>query len=570
MSMRKINFRKFVPTIHLNALGVRVRLGLVVSLSILALIAVGFGGWFGITRVSNSVVTLQDTRLPAAMLIGDIRGAANQLLLLSFEVLTREKQANAQSKFAQTLARKEAVTATLTKAMDDYDRVAKSEDEAESWNTLKESMKPWLASNAELSAVIKSLAENDDPEKQAQLFMQYKAPLTNWGYTQARVDLNLASLLALNKEAVEKAREDDNRSISLAKRFMLITLAVAIAVLLVFAVFFVRSITAPLEGLRRAIVSVAGNNDFTQRVDVRGNDEIAETAGAFNRLLESIQHSLRDVLGNADDIASASEQASAASQQAANSSESQSEAATSMAAAIEEMTVSISHIGSSAQDTLSRARDAGAAADQGAQIITQTHEEMDKIAGTVGQATKSIEKLSQESTRISTILQVIKDVADQTNLLALNAAIEAARAGEQGRGFAVVADEVRKLAERTTASTDAINELVTSMQNSGQEAARWMGSVNEQVAIGKQLSDSTVGHIDGIRNSAQQVVAAVTDISEALNEQSATAHAIAQQVETVARLSETNSATAKETEAISANLDHLSSSLKTATKKFHV
>lgn len=184
--MRKINFRKFVPTIHLNALGVRVRLGLVVSLSILALIAVGFGGWFGITRVSNSVVTLQDTRLPAAMLIGDIRGAANQLLLLSFEVLTREKQANAQSKFAQTLARKEAVTATLTKAMDDYDRVAKSEDEAESWNTLKESMKPWLASNAELSAVIKSLAENDDPEKQAQLFMQYKAPLTNWGYTQAR------------------------------------------------------------------------------------------------------------------------------------------------------------------------------------------------------------------------------------------------------------------------------------------------------------------------------------------------------------------------------------------------
>ena len=431
-------------------------------------------------------------------------------------------------------------------------------------------MKPWLASNAELSAIIKALAENDDPEKQAQLFMQYKAPLATWGYTQARVDLNLASLLALNKAAVEKAREADNLTIAFAERFMLITLGVAIVVLLVLAVFFVRSITAPLEGLRRAIVSVAGNNDFTQRVNVQGKDEIAQTAGAFNRLLESIQHSLRDVLGNADDIATASEQASAASQQAANSSESQSEAATSMAAAIEEMTVSISHIGTSAHDTLSRAREAGAAADQGALIITQTHEEMDKIAGTVEQATKSIEKLSQESARISTILQVIKDVADQTNLLALNAAIEAARAGEQGRGFAVVADEVRKLAERTTASTDAINQLVVSMQSSGQEAVRWMGSVNEQVAIGKRLSNSTVGHIDGIRDSAQQVVTAVTDISAALNEQNATAHAIAQQVETVARLSETNSATAKETEAISANLDRLSSSLKTATGKFHV
>ena len=220
--------------------------------------------------------------------------------------------------------------------------------------------------------------------------------------------------------------------------------------------------------------------------------------------------------------------------------------------------------------SLGRAREAGTAADNGARIIAQTHEEMDKIAGTVAQATKAIEKLSQESGRISTILQVIKDVADQTNLLALNAAIEAARAGEQGRGFAVVADEVRKLAERTTASTNAIGELVVSMQSSGQDAVSWMGSVNQQVGIGKQLSDSTVGHIDGIRESAQRVVAAVTDISEALSEQSATAQSIAQQVETVARLSETNNATARETEAISANLDRLSCGLKAATGRFQV
>ena len=106
-----------------------------------------------------------------------------------------------------------------------------------------------------------------------------------------------------------------------------------------------------------------------------------------------------------------------------------------------------------------------AAADQGALIITQTHEEMDKIAGTVEQATKSIEKLSQESARISTILQVIKDVADQTNLLALNAAIEAARAGEQGRGFAVVADEVRKLAERTSTATIEIEQMISGIQS---------------------------------------------------------------------------------------------------------
>ena len=556
--------------LQLNSVGVRYRLGLLVLLSIVALLAVGFGGWLGISKVSQSVVTLQDQRLPSAMLLGDIRAATNQLLQLSYELLLREKQANAQSKFVQTLSRKEALIKALDKAMSDYDGIPKTEDENAAWKSFKESMGPWKTSNDGLSELIKAMAENDDPEKQIQLFGQYKAPLANWGYTQARADLSLTSLFALNKTEVETAREKDTHTVQLSMRFMIITLGLAVAILLVLAAIFVRSITMPLERLRHTIVNVASSNDFTERADAKGKDEIAQTAQAFNQLLEDVQDSLRDVLGYAESIADASGKTSAASRQAAESSENQSEAASAMAAAVEEMTVSITHINESMHETLGRARSTGTAAKDGAQVIAQTHSEMDKIAATVLNASSATDKLSSESGNISTILNVIKEVADQTNLLALNAAIEAARAGEQGRGFAVVADEVRKLAERTTASTEAISKLVVSMQASGRDAVSWMASVNQQVSSGKQLSETAVGHIDGIRDSSQHVVDAVNDISTAINEQSSTTQSIAQQVEMVARLSEANSVTSKETEAVANDLDRLSANLRQTVSKFKV
>lgn len=162
------------------------------------------------------------------------------------------------------------------------------------------------------------------------------------------------------------------------------------------------------------------------------------------------------------------------------------------------------------------------------------------------------------------------DVADQSNLLALNAAIEAARAGDQGRGFAVVADEVRNLAKRTSASTAAIGKLVVSMQTAGHDAVNWMLSANHQISSGKQLSETSVGQIDGIRDSSEQVVSSVGDILEAIGEQSSTTQNIAQQVEMVARLSEKNNHTARETASVALELDRLSTSLRDAVSKFQI
>ena len=552
------------------SLTVRARLVILVVFAACMLGAVSVGGWIGMSRISEALISLQEERLPAAMLLGDMRSSSNQLLQISYEVLAREKQANAQSRFSQMVLRKEMMTTALTKAMEDYDHLQKSSEEEEAWKKYKEAMTPWLAGNAELTKIVKAMAENDDFDKQGQLFMQYKAPLGNWGYTQARTEVTLNGLLTLNKDAVDKGREQGTRVIQLSKRFVAFTAAAAAALLLVLGALFARSITRSLGDLRRMIVDVSSSNDFTKRANASGRDEIAQTASAFNELLERVQSSLRAVLDSVERINGVSEKVSLAAQQGAESAESQSQSAEAMAAAIQQMTVAVSHINDNMHDTLAGVKNAGDAANNGTQIVTESTQGMARIDSTLAQASLAIERMSKESGNIVTILQVIKDVADQTNLLALNAAIEAARAGEQGRGFAVVADEVRKLAERTAASTTAIQNLVGSMHSIEKEVVAQMAAVRGEVTAGLDLSKRVHGNIADIRENSVQVLASVSNISLSLDEQSATTREIAQRVEVVSQLSESNSKTAKETKDILGDLERLAVALRQSIAVFKV
>jgi len=168
------------------------------------------------------------------------------------------------------------------------------------------------------------------------------------------------------------------------------------------------------------------------------------------------------------------------------------------------------------------------------------------------------------------IMQVIQDVADQTNLLALNAAIEAARAGEQGRGFAVVADEVRKLAERTRKSAGEINGMIQSMEAASGNAVAEMNSVMDLVAEGTSLSGQAAECMTDIQNGSQRVVDAVKGISDSVEEQNATTQDISRRIEAVAQMSEGNSVAAGETAKVSLELDQLASSLIAAMKNFRI
>jgi len=251
-------------------------------------------------------------------------------------------------------------------------------------------------------------------------------------------------------------------------------------------------------------------------------------------------------------------------------SEQQSEAASNMAAAVEEMTVGIEEIASSASSAEGISAESGRLPSDGGAVVARTVEEMERIAVSVRESASVIQDLGDQSARISTIVNSIKEIADQTNLLALNAAIEAARAGEAGRGFAVVADEVRKLAERTAKATDEITGMVTAIQKGTDRAVETMQGGVIRVQEGVVLAGQAGHSMDQIREGASQVVRAITDISQALREQGTASTDIARNVERIAQMAEQNSNAVRDTAGTARRLENLAQQLRAEVSHFRI
>ena len=339
---------------------------------------------------------------------------------------------------------------------------------------------------------------------------------------------------------------------------------------LLLAYWIIRSITRPLDNVRQTIGIVERDSDFTRRVDVDGDDEVGQTAKSFNQLIATMRETARAVLGNVGKVSDGLATLAASSNQVAASSARQSEAASAMAASVEEMTVSISHVSDSARDALAISRKSGELSTQGGAVIHRAVDEINRIAETVRQASATIDSLGQKSEQITSVVQVIKDVADQTNLLALNAAIEAARAGEQGRGFAVVADEVRKLAERTTKATEQIAAMVEDMQGSARTAVTTMDDAVECVGSGASLAQQAGEAINQIKSEADKVIQVVNDITSALVEQNVASNDIASHVERVAQMTEENSAAAGAAASAAAQVEQLAGEMRGAVSRFKI
>ena len=348
----------------------------------------------------------------------------------------------------------------------------------------------------------------------------------------------------------------------------LVFLALGIGV----STWIVRDVTHQLGGdpaYAAEVVKDIAQGDLTRTIDTMPGDARSLLAG-----MKQMQSSLHDVIGKIHDAAArlgdASESMAATAQQVADGSSQQSDSTASIAASVEQMTVSISVVTDSAKTAHALADEARQSSIEGARHVKETIGEINTIAGSVTSSTQVVRVLGEQSDKISGIVGVIREIADQTNLLALNAAIEAARAGEQGRGFAVVADEVRKLAEKTASSTQEISDMIAEIQQGTQTAVRQMEQGTAQVEKGVSVAAATGDAMSSIEAGAGKVLVAVDEISTALQEQSTASTQISQGVERIAQMTEENSAAVNEVSRAAGELQKLAKALTENVGRFRL
>ncbi len=532
-------------------------------------LGVGLVGYTGLSDIHGSVEEVAVVRLPSIEALYRMQVGVTAVLASNEAMMIESFDA----------AKRVAEQGKLSKAHDlvdlgwkQYEPLPQTPDEAQLWKAFVPVFKDWEQAAKELSSHWKSYCnavERNDAQTAATLMKQGSSMVLAAAPKFDTVREQLEGLIQINNE-IAAGELAESRALFVADVWKLAS-GVGIAALIAagLGVWFTRTLRRSFSDVSATLGQIA-KGDLTRQLDQQRKDEFGELAVHFNTSIASLRDVIVEVNATSQQVAAASTQIAASAEEMAAGMTRQTQETTQTSAAVTEMSSSVGEIAAKASQTAMQAKQSGDLARTGGDAVSNVVREIEQVNQIVGQAADIITSLGDKSEQIGRIVGVINDIADQTNLLALNAAIEAARAGEHGRGFAVVADEVRKLAERTTVATKEVSESIASIRT---ETQRAVGQIAEGTSKVRQSVDSAAkagAGMTSIVESSQSVTDLIQSIAAAAEEQSAATEQVSRAVETVAAVARESASGASQASEAAGSLSAKAEQLRALVGRFKV
>jgi methyl-accepting chemotaxis protein len=383
--------------------------------------------------------------------------------------------------------------------------------------------------------------------------------------------ITLVDTIRISQEEMTKADQEllisDARSM---KTIMVIGTLIALMGGIFISIWVSRMISFPLLRVVKRAQEIGRGDLSGAPLAVKGSDELTDLTVSINAMSGNLQDTVQNIIGSSQQLGSSAEELSAVTHQTSVNLSEQRTQTDSVAAAMNQMTATVQEVAVNISNSVEAAQEANVETRQGSKMVNDAIQAIQKLASRIEGASETIAKVEQDSKEISTVMEVIRSIADQTNLLALNAAIEAARAGEQGRGFAVVADEVRALASRTQDSTEDINQVIDKLQQGSREAVDVMNKSHEEAQLAVVQASNAGESLTTISSAVERINTMSIQIGSAAKQQIETSEEINQNVISISQVAQETSTGAEQTALASEELARLASDLQQMARRFNV
>lgn len=539
----------------LRNLTIGLRASLFFALMTLLMVALGGFALLQMQRMHSYSDEVDKNWLPAILASNDIGLATSRVRALTLRLLTQESPADIND----TLARMQEGKAALDAADGRYEALISSEQERSAYGQFVAARDRYMAQQEVVTDLVKS-----GRRQAAEDAVSSKLN----GYADDMV-AKLAELTRLNQQGASAAAGKTSDVYGDSVKMVLALAIASVVATIVLALMLTRSIVGPISQALQVARTIA-SGDLSQRVQVEGSDEPAELLKALAAMRDSLSDTIEGISNASSQLASASEELNAVTEDSARGLRQQNNELEQAATAVNEMTAAVEEVARNAASTSDASRETDEHSRNGQDQVRQTVSSINALTNDLTETADNVESLAAEVNSITQMLDVIRAVAEQTNLLALNAAIEAARAGEQGRGFAVVADEVRALAHRTQQSTTEIEQMIGSVQKGAGNAVQAMQGSTSMAATTLRLAQAAGEALDGVTRAVSSINERNLVIASASEEQVQVAREVDRNLVNIRDLSTQSAAGAEQTNSASQELSRLAVQLRDLVARFRL